>query len=133
MGGATQVGAHVRQLSAAGVGPHLVGLCDVNERRYFEQVLDRHDVYVCDADLEDELIRAIGLDEIERFIESQGEGKAFRIFQKQPVQRTWTLGDQVHRFCGTLGGRKIRYAPAMIEWLPLDRVPRPLRLLLDSV
>ena len=132
LGGATKIEAFLSRLDRS-MSPHVVGLCDERERNYFERVIDADDLWVCDVDLEDELIRAIGDGEIEDFIESQGERKAFRIYQKQPVQRGWTLHDQVHRFCGTLGGRKIRYAPAMVDWLGIDRVPKPLRSVVDAV
>ncbi len=40
-------------------------------------------VYVCTADLEDELIRAAGHAAVEQIIQAQGELRSFRTFQKR--------------------------------------------------
>jgi len=131
MGGATNIERAVRTYGPKGRDLGLVGLCDEPELRYFERFLDSDDIFVCRSDLEDELIRAMGLDEMVRFIESQGELKPFRTFQKQPAQRDRTLAQHVHRYCGIRAGRKVRYAEAMATWVAPDRTPPPLRELLD--
>lgn len=133
MGGATNIERALRSYGPDGRDLTLVGLCDEPERRYFERCLDADDIFVCNADLEDELIRAIGVREMVDFIEEQGELKTFRIFQKQPAQRDRTLAQHVHRFCGIRAGRKIRYARGMVEWLPADQLPSPLRDLVASL
>ena len=43
--------------------------------------------YVCDADLEDELIRASGRTRVERVVAANGDLKPFRTLQKQPEWR----------------------------------------------
>ncbi len=134
MGGATNVGHCVRRFGGREL--HLVGLCDVGEIGYFERAFaDLHDtaLFVCDRDLEDELIRAIGHDEMVRFIERQGEGSTFEIFRKQPAQRDRSLGEHLHRFVGIRSGRKERYGGDMIDALDLARTPEPLRQLLDRL
>jgi hypothetical protein len=105
-----------------------VGLCDSGEAREFTRVLDR--VYVCEADLEDELIRALGAARVEEIAEAQGELHSFRTLQKQPFQRGRTIEEQLRVF---LGNRKIRYAPLLVDALDLARVPRPLDELLAAV
>ena len=132
MGGATNIERAVRTYGPKGRDLGLVGLCDEPELTLTSSVTSTtDDIFVCRTDLEDELIRAMGLDEMVRFIESQGELKPFRTFQKQPAQRDRTLAQHVHRYCGIRAGRKVRYAEAMATWVAPDRTPPPLRELLD--
>jgi hypothetical protein len=82
--------------------------------------------YVCLADLEDELIRALGVAAVEQVIRSQGELEKFRTFQKQPEWRERTNEEQLRRFFGTHKGRKIQSGALLVRALDLTRVPRPL-------
>jgi hypothetical protein len=86
--------------------------------------------YVCDADLENELVRALGVSAVERIIESEGELGSFRTFQKQLAKRELPLEEQLWRF---MWNRKIRYAPLLVNALDLGRVPRPLDGVLSHV
>jgi hypothetical protein len=43
-----------------------------------------------------------------------------------PAWRGRAAGDQLRRFMGSGGRRKIRYARLLVDALALDRVPRPL-------
>jgi hypothetical protein len=88
---------------------------------------------VCVADLEDELIRALGVDSVEGVVEAQGELPPFRTFQKQPAQRGRSKEAQLRRFMGTRSGRKIEYARLLVDALDLGQVPRPLDLVLARV
>jgi hypothetical protein len=146
MGGATSIRRFVSLLGPQGLGIRLLGLCDVGEERHFHRALEAAGLmgdlaadlaplgfFVCDADLEDELIRALGSDSVERVIEEQGDLASFRILQNQPAQRSWTAERQLHRFMGSIGGRKARYARALIEAVDLDRVPKPLARLLAAL
>ena len=122
--GVTKVGRYVREAPAS---IRLLGLCDAPEVRFFERVqLDAF--FVCDNDLEDEFIRALGVERVEAVIAGQGELAALRTFQNQPFQRTRTTEQQLHRFFGTMAGRKERYGAALAE--ALTEIPRPLRELL---
>jgi hypothetical protein len=116
-------------------GVRLAGLCDAAEASDFQLAVERAGLgtdlgragfYVCDADLEDELIRCLGAARVERIVEAQGELGPFRTFQKQPAQRARSIEAQLRRFMGTRGGRKIQYAPVLVGALDLARVPRPL-------
>lgn len=71
--------------------------------------------------------------ERERVLDDQGELGSFRIFQMQPAWRGRSPEEQLRRFFGTFGGRKIRSAPVLVEALDLDRVPDPLGRLLAWV
>jgi hypothetical protein len=89
--------------------------------------------YVCAADLEEELIRALGAASVEQVIRSQGEIRSLRILQRQPAQRGFRPDRQLHRFIGTRSGRKSQYARLLMAALDLSRVPRPLDRVLAHV
>jgi hypothetical protein len=147
MGGATNVRRHLEQYGPHGLDIAVAGLCDVGEERWFVRGLERAGFgcadhraamealgfFVCDADLEDELIRSLGTDAVERIVDAQGELRSFRTLQKQPDQQGRTVADQLHRFMGSRGGRKIHYATTLVEALDLDRVPRALDAVLGHV
>ena len=117
----------------------MAGLCDGGEVRFFAGALRRegHDVdgrdelerlgfFVCDTDLEDELIRALGTDAVVDVVAREGELGLLHTFQQQPAQRERSLHDQLHRFCGTKSGRKVRLAAALAAELAPEAVPAPL-------
>lgn len=93
-------------------------------------VLERRGFHVCVADLEDELIRALGADAVQSVIEAEDEWRAFRTFRHQPAQQERTVEQQLHRFMGTHSGRKSRYAHLLVHRLDLARTPEPLARLL---
>jgi hypothetical protein len=139
MGGATNIGTYVARFGPAGRGLRLAGLCDVGEEGGFRRGLARAGLgsdlaargfFVCVADLEDELIRALGTAEVERVVEAEGELGSFRTLQKQPAWRAGRTHDQLRRFMGSGAGRKLRYAGLLVAALDLDRVPPPLDSLL---
>ena len=136
MGGATSIGRFLELIGPSGLDLRLAGLCDRGEQEFYRRALERAGVgaegfFVCDSDLEHELIRAADTDGVEAVIESQGDLPALRTFQYQPAQRPRPLELQLHRFMGTIGGRKERYARALIDAVDLDRVPKPLDDLLS--
>jgi hypothetical protein len=147
IGGAQQIGSFLRRFVAQTPDVRLAGLCDVGEERHFKRALEqagfgsdltRADLeglgfYVCDADLEDELIRALGVAVVEQVIAEQGELRAFRTLQKQAAWQGRPRDEQLRRFMGSGGRRKIRYAHLLVDALDLTRVPRPLELLLAYV
>ncbi|MEW9547764.1 TOPRIM nucleotidyl transferase/hydrolase domain-containing protein [Nonomuraea sp. NPDC050783] len=147
MGGATNIGTYLGRFGPSGSDLRLAGLCDAGEEEDFRRALERAGLgsglgrddlealgfFVCVADLEDELIRALGTDAVERVIEAEGELGSFRTLQKQPVWRGRRTHDQLRRFMGSGGGRKIRYSALLVAALDLDRVPRPLDLLLSHL
>jgi hypothetical protein len=144
MGGATNIGTYVGRYGPPGRNLRLAGLCDAGEegdyRRSLERAglgsqLNRSDLealgfFVCVADLEDELIRALGTATVERVVDAEGELSSFRTLQKQPAWRGGNTHDQLRRFMGSGSGRKIRYAGSLVAALDLDHVPRPLNMLL---
>jgi hypothetical protein len=144
IGGAQAIGAAVAQLGPRGLGLRLAGLCDVGEERHFRRALERAGLgrdltredmerlgfFVCVDNLEHELVRAVGADDVERIVAENGELRALRTYQKQPAHRHRPREDQLHGF---MWNRKIRYATLLVEALDLARVPRPLAGLLAFV
>ena len=130
IGGAGNIRRFLEELTPQGV--RVAGLCDAAQEDDFRRAVERAGlgeragIYVCDADLEDELIRCLGPARVEQIIESQGELGRFRTFQNQPFQRARSIEAQLRRFMGTRGGRKIQYAPVLVGALDLAQVPRPL-------
>jgi hypothetical protein len=138
MGGATNIRRFLAEYGPGGRNLRLVGLCDAGEERDFRRALEwagmaSHDLSVCDADLEDELIRALGAEAVEHVIAEHGELASFRTLQRQPAQRASTIEQQLHRFMGTRSGRKARYARALVDALDVRCVPRPLAHVLAHV
>ena len=147
IGGATNIGRFLQLFGPSRHNVRLAGLCDAAEERDFRRGLRRAGLgthlgraemealgfFVCVADLEDELIRSLGAPRVEQLIEAQGELRSLRTFQKQAAQRARTAEAQLRRFLGTRGGRKIQYAPVLVDALDLTRVPRPLDRVLAHV
>ncbi len=121
----------VRRALARHDGARLVGLVDAGEAEGFRRALD--DVFVCDPDLEGELIRALGADEVLRVVEAHGDLGPFRTLQKQPSWRGRPVEEQLRRFMGSGGRRKILYARHLVEALDLERVPPPLDGVLEAL
>ena len=87
--------------------------------------------FACEEDLEDELIRAVGPVRVQEILEAHGDLRSFRTLQQQPAQRGRTTQQQLRRFMGAHAGHKAKYARILVDELDLDRVPRPLKGLLD--
>ena len=94
--------------------------------------MERLGFFVCVRDLEEELIRAHGADGVVRIAEAKGDLQTFRTLQKQPAWNGRPREEQLHRWMGSGGRRKTRYAAYLVEELELDRMPRPLGGVLDA-
>jgi hypothetical protein len=86
--------------------------------------------FACVSDLEEELIRSLGVEQVRDLVASQDELAGLQIMQAQPQWRDRDLADQLHRFLGVRSGRKVRYGTLLSEMLDLSRLPRPLDLLM---
>ena len=146
IGGAQALGNVLRKARAEGGVHRLAGLCDAGEEHDVRRMLERAGLgsnltraslealgfYVCEPDLEGELIRALGAAAVEAVLERNGNLPSFRTFQKQPQWRGRPVEDQLRRFFGSSAG-KITYAAPLVEALDLSRIPRPLDALLTHV
>ncbi len=144
IGGATKIWGFLDLLGPLGLDVKLSGLCDIREERHFRRALQRAGFglnltksdmetigfYVCDADLEDELIRSLGVDKMLEVIAAQGDLGRFHLFRRQPEWQEQSSQAQLRRWLGTTAHRKISYAPLLVNALNLDRVPAPLEQLL---
>jgi hypothetical protein len=144
IGGATNIGYFLERLGPRGRDIKLAGLCDVAEEPHFRRALQRAGFgshltrsdmetlgfYVCEADLEDELIRSLGVEAVLDVTAAHGELGSFRTFQSQPAWRGRGHEAQLRRWLGAGARRKHRYATLRVEALDLNHVPAPLDRLL---
>ena len=140
LGGAHRIGSFLDQVDLRTNGVKLAGLCDAGEEPVFRSALERAGLgtnmtradmeelgfYVCVADLEDELVRALGAPAVEEVLRANDDLHRFRTLQQMPAWRGRPTEEQLRRFMGSGGRRKIRYARLLVEALDLDHVPRPL-------
>ena len=144
IGGATKVWSFIDKLDPLGPDVKLAGLCDIGEERHFRRALERAGFgchltrsdmealgfYICDADLEDELIRSLGVNRMLEVIAAQGDLGRFQLFRRQPEWQEKSSHAQLRRWLGTTAHRKISYAKLLVDALDLSRVPVPLERLL---
>lgn len=154
MGGVTNVRRWLAILRREAPQRSILGLCDAAERHIVlaalggplhhhtglaaepatdPERLASHGFFVCDADLEDELIRAVGAEGVERALADLGDLQRFRRFQRQPSWRDRPLQDQLHRFAGSGSGRKLALADHLAAGLRADAVPVPLDRLMNRI
>lgn len=146
VGGAASFG-HALEALARTPRVRVVGMCDAPEEVHLRRGLARsgqeveqgraalaaRGFSVCDADLEDELVRALGVPEVLRVVTALGELASYRRFCAQPAQRDREEAPRLRRFLATRAGRKVRYGAALVEALHPSRVPAPLREVLARV
>ena len=122
IGGAQALGRFLDHYGPRGLGLTLAGLCDAGEERDFRRALERAGLgggltrvdmealgfFVCEPDLEGELIRALGAETVVRLVDTHGDLRSFRTLQKQPEWRGRPVEEQLRRFFGSGGSRKLR-------------------------
>lgn len=147
MGGITNARAFASHYGPRGLGVPLAGLYDAPEevklrhglaaaglRAALEpDGLTGHGFYKCSADLEEELIRALGAEAVEAVIDAAGETRSLRLLTGMPAQRGWRREAVLRRFLGSRSGRKARYAELLVDALDPDRAPEPLAALLARI
>jgi hypothetical protein len=144
IGGAQAIAKVLAHYGPQGLDLKLAGLCDAAEEAHFRRGLEQAELgtaltrtemeslgfYVCEADLEDELVRSLGVAVVEQVIDAEGESGRFETFRRQVEKRGLSRERQLHGF---MWNRKIRYAPLLVRALDLERVPRPLEGVLAHV
>jgi hypothetical protein len=139
-GGAHAIGRHLARLVGDDSRLRVAGLCDAGEEEHVRRAVERAGLgaprsrpdlealgfFVCVADLEDELIRALSPAGVEAVLAENGDLAAFRTFQRQPAWRGRSVDAQLRRFFGSADSRKLRYARLLVEALDPTRVPHPL-------
>lgn len=145
MGGVTNVRAHLQQWRRQAPDVHVSGLYDVADEHHVRRGLLASGVlgtgddgladigfHACDRDLEDELVRALGVAAVEAVVEAAGEGRSLRLLAQMPAQQGWSREERLRRFFTPQSGRKARYARLLVEALDLERAPRPLVAVLED-
>ncbi|HWJ82765.1 MAG TPA: hypothetical protein VNS55_11055 [Nocardioides sp.] len=126
MGGITNLRRHLADAGDARV----VLVHDAGETPYVERTLADlgRDLprFVCDADLEDELVRALGVPAVLEVVAAAGDLRAWEILCNQPFHRERSEAAVLRRFFGTTSGRKEKYAALLTAALEPDRAPAPL-------
>jgi len=140
VGGAQAMGRFLATYGPAGARAIVAGLCDQGEEPDVRRALERAGLapapgrdglealgfFVCERDLEDELVRGLGVAGTEAILAAHGKLGAFRTYQKQPAHRDRPAADQLRGF---LTNWKVELAGPLVEALDPARVPR----LLDGV
>lgn len=147
MGVITNTRVFASRFGPHGLGVRLAGLYDAADESKLRHGLaaaglgaaldadgpSRLGFYKCSADLEDELIRAVGVEGAESVIEAAGETRSLWLLAGMPAQRDWSRDAVLRRFLGARSGRKARYAGLLVEALELNRAPAPLAAVLARV
>jgi hypothetical protein len=146
MGGATNVRRHLRDAARAPTSPRVLGMCDIKEAGFFvralrdlgcdvasAQALPQWGFQLCNRDLEDELLRALGPVRVRVVLEDLGLTDRFETFTQQPAWVARDFHEQAHRFAGVASGRKELMAEALAVALHPRSLPAPLSGLLDDI
>lgn len=139
IGGATNIRHHTTTLPAQ-LRLRVRGLCDAGEQGHYDRAFALlppgvaiDPPAVCRADLEHEMIRALGVERVQEIVLAAGDATRLRLFRQQPAHREEPDGAALHRFLGTTAGRKHRYARLFGEALSPAQVPAPLRAVLNPL
>ena len=131
--------AYVSLLGRSGLGLELLGLCDSDEEAQWatwlenagyghgldRQAMEALGFFVSDRDLEDELIRAVGIGAVLNIIKAEGDAAAFQAFTKQAPHAALSQEDQIRAFFRKRG-RKARYASVLVDACTPGSEPQPL-------
>ena len=132
MGGAQSIGRFLDRFGPHGLDITLSGLCDAGEKGDFRRALDRAGFgsdltraemerlgfYVCVVDLEDELIRSLGVSSVEDVVEIQRE-----LGRSAPSRSSLRGGDGRSRssfgasWAAAAAGRSATYACSSTRWI----------------
>ncbi len=131
--GYTNLGTALAALAPVAPGRVAV-LCDAGAAAYCRRAAGAAvPVRVCDADLEDELLRALGTARVHAVLDACGELAALHALARQPGRRGRSDDENLRRFLSARSGRKARYGALFAAELDLRALPDPLRRVLDDV
>ena len=113
MRGAGGIGTFLNLLGPNGLKLKLAGLCDAQEESKWAQALESHGMgsklnraamasigfAVCDGDLEEVLIAAVGENATFAIIDAQSDTADFKSFAQQPIHRTKSGPQHSTTFC----------------------------------
>lgn len=147
LNGVTNVGRVLEEIRLLrGTDADVVGLCDAADTRFVEKALvadglpvaDATDLpvygfFVCQQDLEDELIRALGPGRALVALQGAGLGSKLEALRTQEPWVDRPLAEQLHRFCGAASGRKELAAGILATAMSEADIPEPLAMLLERI
>lgn len=155
MGGATNIRHHLDAAAAEDPRPRVLGMCDEQEAHYFVRALTAYATRVsdgptppvapsletlpefgfqiCRRDLEDELMRALGVDGTLDVLAGLGLDVTFAAFTRQLAWQGRPIWDQLRRFGTTTSGRKELLAGALAAAIDIESTPAPLAALLEAM
>lgn len=151
MGGATNIRRQLDEIVALDPVPRVIGLCDEREAPFFVRALEVHHAalgldaaptlatlpeagfQVCRRDLEDELMRALGVVGTLAVFDELDLGSTFDAFTRQLAWQGRPIWDQLRRFGTTTSGRKELLAGALAAAVEVAATPPPLAALLASM
>lgn len=120
IGGAHAVGRFRREHPTVAA----VGLCDAAEQELFTAVLGPDDVFVCEPDLEGELLRAVGNERMLAIVAEQGELRRLTTMSAQAAWSALPVEARLQRFITSRARAKHRYARLLVEAaVDADAVP----------
>lgn len=141
--GADLLGHYLVLLGPKGLNVHIRGLCDVDKETAWIQLLsdaglsiaDRADLnaagfQVAEADLEAELVSALGEQRVEVTIAEAGAADKLEIFRQQPAN-TDLAGEEL--LLAFIRKRKIKWAPLLAAAITPPEVPTPIANLLAEL
>ncbi|CAH0341377.1 TOPRIM nucleotidyl transferase/hydrolase domain-containing protein [Rhizobium sp. CECT 9324] len=140
VGGIASMSRYLSHFLASEAKPLISGLFDGAEAPLLLRAVQRADqaqwsnatdlrqlgFFLCDRDLEDELLRAVSRQAVEAILNEQGDQRAFQTLQRQDAWRDSPFHDQLRRFLAAGAGRKLRYARHLALAITADHTPAPL-------
>lgn len=111
IGGAQAIGRFRREHADVAA----IGLCDAAERPLFVAALGSADVFVCEPDLEGELLRAVGTERVLAIVEEQGELRRFTTLSSQAAWAGRPLEERLRRCITSRARSKHRYARLLVD------------------
>jgi len=146
MRGAGGIATFLTLLGPNGLKLRLAGLCDSGEQPKWAQALESHGMgsnldraamaaigfEVCDGDLEEVLIAAVGEKTTLAIIDAQGDTAEFAAFAQQPAHNAKTVVQRLHDFLHGRG-RNITYAPLMVDSIDPAKLPAALENVINAV
>ena len=141
--GAGLLETYLRLLGPSGLDLELAGLCDLDAESDWRNKLAAagcavHDrttmnvqgFFICDRDLEAELVAAHGDQAVLTIINGDGEGSRYAAFANQPLNRGLSTTEQLEKFAR---GNKTRWSPRLMGALTARTIPQPIKDLLARV
>lgn len=136
MEGGCGLGTFLKLFGPAGFDLTITGLCDVDKEQQWANALEDAGIgnnldraamealhfYVCDRDLEAELMQALGDDAVLAIIDAEGDRASFERFAASPDYQNEPTREQLRAYIHKRG-RNIRYAPLMVDKVEMAAMP----------